>query len=92
MPRRRKLRPAGEGALHEIQKMQRSTDLIIPKAAISRLVWEVTESVTKSQFWWSVTALGAIHEALEAYAVKIFERSQLAAIYGKCVKIHEETP
>jgi hypothetical protein len=61
---RRWRRRPGEAALAEIRIMQKSTGLIIPKAAVSRLVWEVTESVHTKQFWWTVNALEAIHEAL----------------------------
>ena len=83
---RRPLKP-GEGALKEIRKMQRSTDLLIAKVAMSRLVREITQTVTKEPFRWSVQALGAIHEAVEAYAVRLFERSNLCAIHGNRVTI-----
>ena len=86
-PRRRK-RP-GEAALAEIRLQQKSTGLIISKAAMSRLVREITQSIPghKTDLRWTVHALGAIHEAVEAYAVQLFERSNLCAIHGKRVTI-----
>ena len=86
-PRRRK-RP-GEAALAEIRLQQKSTGLIISKAAMSRLVREITQSIPghKSDIRWTVHALEAIHEAVEAYAVQLFERSNLCAIHGKRVTI-----
>eukprot|EP00978_Attheya_sp_CCMP212_P022954 scaffold69414_cov37-Attheya_sp.AAC.1 len=47
--RRRRLKP-GEGALKEIRKMQRSTDLLISKAAMSRLVREIKQYQLFEQF------------------------------------------
>eukprot|EP00978_Attheya_sp_CCMP212_P017685 scaffold47365_cov68-Attheya_sp.AAC.9 len=92
-------------ALAEIRMLQASVGLIIPKAAVSRLVQEITRSLpghkNAKSFMCTGPALAAIHEALEAYGVKLFERSNLAAIHGKHVtlmtkdvqvvfKIHEE--
>ena len=86
-PRRRR-RP-GEAALAEIRLQQKSTGLIISKAAMSRLVREITQSIPghKTDLRWTVHALEAIHEAVEAYAVQLFERSNLCAIHGKRVTI-----
>jgi histone H3 len=85
-PRRR--RP-GEAALAEIRLMQKSVGLIISKAAMSRLVREVAQSIPghKTDLRWSRHALEAIHEAVEAYAVRLFERSNLCAIHGNRVTI-----
>ena len=83
---RRPLKP-GEGALREIRKLQMSTDLLISKTAMSRLVREITQTVTKEPFRWTRDALGAIHEAVEAHAVKLFEKSQMAAIHAKRVTV-----
>ena len=83
---RRPLKP-GEGALREIRKLQMSTDLLISKLALSRLVREITQTVTKEPFRWTRDALGAIHEAVEAHAVKLFEKSQMAAIHAKRVTV-----
>eukprot|EP00978_Attheya_sp_CCMP212_P024295 scaffold76105_cov69-Attheya_sp.AAC.4 len=88
-PRRKK---TGMAALAEIRAMQASVGLIIPKAAVSRLVREITQSVPghkdPKSIQWTGPALAAIHEALEAYTVKLFERSNLVAIHGKHVTIN----
>eukprot|EP00978_Attheya_sp_CCMP212_P021498 scaffold62845_cov49-Attheya_sp.AAC.4 len=95
-PRRRhgpvekpKLLP-GEGALAEIRILQASVGLIIPKAAVSRLVRELTNELPghKNAIRWTGPALGAIHEALEHYVVQLFERSNLAALHGKRVTVN----
>jgi histone H3/H4 len=84
---------ACEAALAKIWIMQKSIGLIIPKAAVSRLVQELTQSLPERKdakdFQWTVHDLEAIHEgALETYGgVRIFERSNLAAIHGKRVTI-----
>jgi histone H3 len=54
---------------------------------MSRLVREITQTVTKEPFRWTAPALGAIHEAVEAHAVKLFEKSQMAAIHAKRVTV-----
>eukprot|EP00978_Attheya_sp_CCMP212_P021630 scaffold63462_cov71-Attheya_sp.AAC.4 len=71
--------------------MQKSVGLIISKAAMSRLVQEITQNIPghKTDLRWTVNALEAIHEA---YAVRLFERSNLAAIHhqaqghGSCIE------
>eukprot|EP00978_Attheya_sp_CCMP212_P032437 scaffold126575_cov67-Attheya_sp.AAC.5 len=87
--RRRRRRKPGEAALAEIRAMQASTGLIIPKAAVSRLVRELTRAVPghTNELRWTVPALMAIHEALEAFAVRLFEGSNLASMYCKCVTL-----
>jgi histone H3 len=87
--RRRKLRP-GEGALKEIRKMQGSYDLLISKSRMSKVIREVTRSVTPANctdFRFTSTAIAALHVAAEDYAVRTFERSNLAAIHAKRVTI-----
>ena len=47
--RRRRLRP-GEGALKEIRKMQMSTNLLISKAQMHKVIRETTQSVTPERW------------------------------------------
>jgi histone H3/H4 len=86
--RRRKMRP-GEGALKEIRKMQESTDLLISKSRMAKVIREVTQSVTppETDFRFTSTAIAALHVAAEAHAVRTFEFSNLAAIHAKRVTI-----
>jgi histone H3/H4 len=69
------------------RKMQRSTNLLISKAVMSRVVREITQSILPKDTAprrWTVTALAALHEAVEAHAVKIFEKSNRAARHSAC--------
>jgi histone H3 len=87
--RRRKLRP-GEGALKEIRKMQQSSDLLISKSRMSKVIREVTRSVTPAHctdFRFTSAAIAALHVAAEDHAVRTFEMSNLAAIHAKRVTI-----
>ena len=86
--RRRKLRP-GEGALKEIRKMQNSSDLLISKYRMAKVIREVTQSVTPNHtdFRFTSTAIAALHVAAEDHVVRTFEMSNLAAIHAKRVTI-----
>ena len=87
--RRRRLRP-GEGALKEIRKMQNSSDLLISKSRMAKVIREITRSVTPAHctdFRFTSAAIAALHVAAEDYAVRTFERSNLAAIHAKRVTI-----
>eukprot|EP00978_Attheya_sp_CCMP212_P020553 scaffold58972_cov64-Attheya_sp.AAC.4 len=59
------------------------------KDAVSRLVRELTRDVPghKNELRWTAPALMAIHEALEAFTVRLFERSNLASIHCKHVTL-----
>ncbi|KAG6819418.1 hypothetical protein H0H93_012042 [Arthromyces matolae] len=88
----RRFRP-GQAALREIRKYQRSTDLLIPKVAFSRLVRETAinmlteETLPASGLRWTESALAALHEASEAFLVYIFEDANLCALHAKRVTI-----
>jgi histone H3 len=60
-------------ALREIRRYQKSTDLLIPKLAFSRLVREIASEIS-SDLRFQSGALGALQEAAEAYLVMEFER------------------
>jgi histone H3 len=62
----------GTVAIHEIRKYQKNTDLLIRKAPFQRLVKEIAYEL-KSDLQMQSTALLALHEALEAYLVCLFE-------------------
>ena len=55
-------------ALHEIQKFQKSTELLIPKIAMFQIVKEILE---KEQLWLCIqeSLVLAIHEATKAYLI-----------------------
>jgi histone H3 len=72
--------------------MQKSVENIIPKAPMMRLVREVTNEVSCDlnlhiNFRFQRSAFAAIHEAAEAYLVKLMEHTNLSAIHAKRVTI-----
>ena len=80
----------GQLALKEIRKLQKSTELMIPKVSIQRLIREICMELLPSradQFRFQSAALGALHEASEAYLVGLFEDTNLCAIHAKRVTI-----
>lgn len=72
----------GTVALREIRKYQKSTELLIPKLSMQRLVREITEDY-KAGLRFTREALDAIHEAAEAYLVSLFEDTVLCMIHAK---------
>lgn len=91
-PRKKSRFKPGTRALQEIKKYQKSTEKLIRKAPLKRLVKEICEdNCNNSHFLegtkWQSNAFDAVHEALEAYAVSIFEDSNLEAIHAGRVTI-----
>jgi histone H3 len=83
----RRYRP-GTVALREIRRYQKSTELLIPKAPMSRAVKEVMISVKGgSDMRMQSIALAAVHEASEAYTVGLMEDVNLCAIHAKRVTV-----
>jgi histone H3 len=76
----------GTVALREIRKYQRSTHLLIRKAAFQRLVREVAQGI-QSGLRFQSAAVHALQEAAEAYLVGLFEDTNLCAIHAKRVTI-----
>jgi histone H3/H4 len=85
-PKRKKFRP-GDRWRHEILKYQRSTDLLIRRLQFARLVKEVTESVHAREFRWSVNAMEALQEGVEAFLVGLMEDGQLCAIHARRITL-----
>ncbi|UYV76520.1 hypothetical protein LAZ67_14000935 [Cordylochernes scorpioides] len=73
-------------AMKEIRRYQKTTELIIHKLPFQRLVREIAKKYnTKVRF--RSLAMGALHEACEAYLVGLFEDTNLCDIYGQHVTI-----
>jgi histone H3/H4 len=70
-------------ALREIRQYQKSTELLIPKLAFSRLVREIASEISTDLRFQS-GALAALQEAAEAYLVNEFER-KLQVSYSQLV-------
>ena len=76
----------GTVALREIQRYQKSTELLIRKLPFQRLVREITQDF-KTDLRFQLAAVMALQEASEAYLVGLFEDSNLCAIHAKRVTI-----
>lgn len=77
----RRFRP-GTVALRQIRKYQRSVDSIIPKGTFLGMVRDIARGI-KSDLRFQSTAILALQEAAEAYAVAVFERTQKCAVHAK---------
>lgn len=66
----------------EIKRLQYTTHLLIPKAAFSRLVKEITQEYTM-RFRYSKQAMQALQEATELYIETRFQLSQACVHHAK---------
>lgn len=82
---KRRFRP-GTVALREIRRYQKSTDLLTRKLPYYRLVREIAQTF-KNDMRFQGSALTALHEAGEAYLVKLFEDTNKVAINKKKVTV-----
>jgi histone H3 len=76
----------GTVALREIRRYQKSTELLIRRAPFVRLVKEIIQGL-KPGFRIQSTAVGALQEATEAFAVQLFENANLCALHAKRVTV-----
>ena len=74
------------GALNEIRKYQRSTELLMRKAPFNRLVREIAQGF-KKDVRFGGDAITALMEGAEYYIVQKFEKYNLYAIHAKRVTI-----
>ena len=73
-------------ALQEIRRYQKMTELLCRKLPVSRLIREIVQSF-KSDLWFQASAIAALHEAMEAYLVGLFEDTNLCTIHARHVTI-----
>ena len=80
--------------MHEIRVCQRQTCLYIPKVAFARIVKELLSEANKDSngndsppLRIETSALLALHEAVESFAVGLFEDMNLCAIHAQPVTI-----
>lgn len=90
--RRRVRYKPGQLALKDIRRLQKTTDLLIPKTRFHRLVREITQKATahllhEAPMKYQVAALQALQEAAEAYLVYLFEDTNLCCIHARRVTI-----
>ena len=66
--------------------MQRTVDLIIPRAAFQRVVREVAREIYEhmsrrhEHYRWQALAIEALQEAAETYLVSVFDSMWLARV------------
>ena len=73
-------------ALREIQRYQKSTELLIRKFLFQHLVHEILQGFGVG-FRVTPAMMMALQEAAEAYLVQLLEDSNLCAIHGKHITI-----
>ena len=61
-------------------------ELLIPKLAFWRLVQELLQA-EGSWYMIQVEAVLALHEATEAYLIRLFKDANLCAIHAKCITV-----
>ena len=76
----------GTVALREIRRYQKSTELLCRKLPVARLIWEIAQDF-KTDLQFQASAIGALHEAMEAYLVGLFEDTNLCTIHARRVTI-----
>jgi histone H3 len=78
----------GTVAAREIQKFQKTTDLLIRKAPFQRVVRDIVQQVSgKSDLQMQCTAVLALQEAAEYFMVDVFNNTKLCMFHGKCITI-----
>ena len=77
---------SGTVALREIRRYQKSTELLCCKLPVSRLIREIAQDF-KTDLHWQASAIAALHEAMEAYMVGLFEDMVLCCIHVRWVTI-----
>ena len=78
---KRRTRP-GAKALREIRKYQRSTDSIVPRAPLQRIIKEISGKYMPDARY-SIGAIEAVHQCIEAYMVGLFEDTGLCAVHAR---------
>jgi histone H3 len=70
----------------QIRKLQKSTKVLMRKAPFARLVRELA-SGHKEGLRWQASAVAALQEATEGYAVGLLSDSNLAALHSRRVTL-----
>ena len=76
----------GTVALREIRNLQKTHDLLIPKAPFGRTTVEISQTFAP-HFRWQAKAIAALQEAAEAHLIGLFEDTNLLAIHAGRVTI-----
>ncbi|VDN82758.1 unnamed protein product [Brugia pahangi] len=83
------VRCSGMRALQEIRRLQKTVNLLMPRAPFQRLVREIATNVSEKNvdLRFQSLAISALQEAAEVYLTCLFEDTNLAAIHAKRVTI-----
>ena len=73
--------------IKEIQRLQTSIDLLIPRLPFQRLVRDICIEISPEDYRWQALALCALQEATENFLVTLFEDANLCAIHARRVTI-----
>ena len=76
----------GKVALREIKFYQRSTNNLLPRAAVQRVIREISKKLLPD-VRYTHGAISAVQECVEAYMVGLFEDTGLCAIHARRVTI-----
>ena len=90
-PRQGQRQTMGTRALHEIKKLQRSTDLLIKRRPFEKVVREIMYKYGNG-LRIQRAAVDALQEAVEAMIIQLFEKSQLASIHAHRITLQPKDP
>jgi histone H3 len=86
---KRRYRP-GTVALREIRRYQKSTDLLIGKAPIERLIHDIDVDLHSTRHRFKRSAIKAIHLSAEAYLQTLFKNTIKVALNSKSLTIRPQ--
>ncbi|KAM0688496.1 histone H3.3 [Conglomerata obtusa] len=76
----------GTVALREVRRYQKSTELLMRKLPFQRFVRNITQQY-KADLRFQGAALAALHEAVEAHLVSVFEDAHACATHANRVTV-----
>eukprot|EP01126_Amoeba_proteus_P011287 TRINITY_DN14538_c0_g1_i3.p1 TRINITY_DN14538_c0_g1~~TRINITY_DN14538_c0_g1_i3.p1 ORF type:complete len:165 (+),score=36.19 TRINITY_DN14538_c0_g1_i3:97-591(+) len=82
--KKRRFRP-GTRALMEIRKYQKTTELLIPKLSLARVVRDLANERCErgETYRWASNALLALQTAAEKYLIQLLHDAQVCAFHAK---------
>lgn len=87
--KQKKRSKSGVKAMREIKKYQKSTEFLIRKLPMQRLVREIADVFNTAEgYRFQPNALEATHEAGEVFMVQLMEMAQMLAIHAKRITIY----
>lgn len=84
-------KPSRSSVLRTIRYLQKTTHLLIPKRRFSRIVRHMTAKSHSTRFRFAATAMEALQEATEAYAIGLFEDAYFCTLHAKraTLRVHD---